>query len=471
MLKRNEELKFSKDDLEIQANGELWFNEDLLDRGPHVRAITDLLLKTEGNFVMTTSSPWGTGKTTFMRMWKAWLEHEGHPCILFNAWENDYIDNPFLTFIAEMYEQLYALEGKGRRARRTALTKLKTAGKKLFPKLLSLGLKTGLGVSVDFEKIGKELFKDGEFDLSKLGEGLTQIMGDSMEAYASDALENHKTTKKLKDDFKKNLRTVVKNLNGNQKMFFFVDELDRCKPTYAVELLEVVKHLFDVEGIIFVLSLDREQLGHSVRSAYGEGVDADGYLRRFIDLEYRIQKPTVDQFVRHLGQMYHIENSQCFGENSEIIYEEFITAFATASEKLPLRTIEKAFLRGTILLRGFPQTNWLFPSQGFVTLILLREISGEAYDLLSKGRQWNEIRSEYRDIYPSIINLNGSVVDVLALSRSWAELKMNGKGTVGGMPSGHDALKGAFVKCYDHHKDHFIDIATRYLDLSESLTN
>ncbi len=77
----------------------------------------------------------------------------------------------------------------------------------------------------------------------------------------------------------------------------------------------------------------------------------------------------------------------------------------------------------------------------------------------------------YRDIYPSIINLNGNVMDVLALSRTWAEHRIKGRGIVGGMPSGHDALKGALVKCYDHHKDHFIDIATRYLDLSESLTN
>lgn len=471
MLKRNQELKFSKEDLETQENGERWFNKDLLDRGPHVRAITDLLLKTDGNFVMTTSSPWGTGKTTFMRMWKVWLEHEGHPCVLFNAWENDYIDNPFLTFIAEMYEQLYALEGKGKQARRTALTKLKTAGKKLFPKLLSLGVKTGLGVSVDFEKIGREIFKDRDFDLSKIGEGLTQIMGDSMEAYASDALESHTTTKKLKEKFKTQLKTVVKNLNSDQKMFFFVDELDRCKPTYAIELLEVIKHLFDVEGIIFVLSLDREQLGHSVRSAYGEGVDADGYLRRFIDLEYRIPEPTVDQFVRHLGQMYKIENSSCFGDKPEIKYEEFINEFASATQKFPLRTIEKAFLRGTILLQGFPQTNWQFPSQGFVTLILLREISAEAYDFVLKGNSWRNTHEKYIEKFSSLNKLKEDVVTVLAYSRRWTEMQKKKPSILSGMPEGYDDLKTAFMFCETHHNEHFIDIATRYLDLSESLKN
>ncbi|WP_415713374.1 P-loop NTPase fold protein [Maridesulfovibrio sp.] len=470
MLKRNKELKFSKDDLKIQADGKLWFDQDLLNRGPHVRAITDLLLKTDGNFVMTTSSPWGTGKTTFMRMWKAWLEHAGHPCVLFNAWENDYIDNPFLTFIAEMHEQLYALQGPGRKQRRHALTKLKTAGKKLFPKILSLGVKTGLGVSIDFEKIGKKLFNDKEFDLSKLGEGLTQIMGDSMEAYASDALESHTTTKKLKEDFKTQLKTVVKNLNSNQKMFFFVDELDRCKPTYAVELLEVIKHLFDVEGIIFVLSLDREQLGHSVRSAYGEGIDSDGYLRRFIDLEYRIPEPTVDHFVKHLGQMYGIENSPCFGDKPEVIYEEFINEFAIASKELPLRTIEKAFLRGTILLQGFPQTAWHFPSQGFVTLILLREISSEVYDLVLAGSEWDSIKNKYNEKLPKLNQINGGAAQALARGKMWLNYRLKNK-NLGRMPKDQGILMTAFSTCHTQHHEHLIDIATRYLDLSESLIN
>ncbi len=91
MFKRNKEIHFTK---------EKPFEGDLLEREAHIRALTDLVVNTQGEFVMTLSSPWGTGKTTFLRMWKAHLESLGHPCVLFNAWETDFADEPLLAFIA-----------------------------------------------------------------------------------------------------------------------------------------------------------------------------------------------------------------------------------------------------------------------------------------------------------------------------------------------------------------------------------
>lgn len=66
---------------------------------------------------------------------------------------------------------------------------------------------------------------------------------------------------------------------------FFIDELDRCRPTFAIELLERIKHLFDIQNIVFVLSIDKEQLEASTAAAYGSAINAPEYLRRFIDLE------------------------------------------------------------------------------------------------------------------------------------------------------------------------------------------
>ena len=83
-------------------------------------------------------------------------------------------------------------------------------------------------------------------------------------------------------------------------MVFFVDELDRCRPTYAVELLERIKHLFEVDNIVFVLALSTGQLESSIRSLYGDGLDAPGYLRRFIDLEYPLREPAADVYSRTL---------------------------------------------------------------------------------------------------------------------------------------------------------------------------
>lgn len=52
--------------------------------------------------------------------------------------------------------------------------------------------------------------------------------------------------------------------------FIFIDELDRCRPSYAVEMLETIKHIFDISGVVFVVATDTEQLQHAVKVVYGE---------------------------------------------------------------------------------------------------------------------------------------------------------------------------------------------------------
>ncbi len=71
--------------------------------------------------------------------------------------------------------------------------------------------------------------------------------------------------------------------------------------------MEKIKHLFSVDGLIFVLAVDRQQLGESVRCLYGQGLDADNYLRRFIDLEYRLPSPNVEQFVKAQFARFELE--------------------------------------------------------------------------------------------------------------------------------------------------------------------
>ena len=66
-----------------------------------------------------------------------------------------------------------------------------------------------------------------------------------------------------------------------QPLVFVIDELDRCRPTFSIELLERVKHIFDVPGMVFVFGVNRNELCSSIKSIYGE-IDADVYLRRFL---------------------------------------------------------------------------------------------------------------------------------------------------------------------------------------------
>lgn len=103
--------------------------------------------------------------------------------------------------------------------------------------------------------------------------------------------------KTLREKFKEEMRSYQKEID--RKIIFFIDELDRCRPTFAIELLEVIKHLFNIENIIFILSIDKQQLSHSVSTIYGQGADTLGYLRRFFDLDYKLPKIDLEVYINN----------------------------------------------------------------------------------------------------------------------------------------------------------------------------
>ena len=80
-------------------------------------------------------------------------------------------------------------------------------------------------------------------------------------------------------------------------MIFFIDELDRCRPNFAIELLEVIKHLFYIDNFIFIISIDKDQLSYSIANIYGHNMDTEGYLRRFFDLDYTLPRISSKEYI------------------------------------------------------------------------------------------------------------------------------------------------------------------------------
>ena len=84
-------------------------------------------------------------------------------------------------------------------------------------------------------------------------------------------------------------------------MVVFIDELDRCKPDYAIRLLERIKHYFGNERITFVFSLNMDELQHTIRKFYGNDFDACRYLERFFDFRIELPKPDMRRFYDDIG--------------------------------------------------------------------------------------------------------------------------------------------------------------------------
>src|SRR6266536_597545 len=354
------------------------FEHDLLERKQNAEILTQFIARLEEPFVLAVDSPWGSGKTTFLKMWLQSLQNEEFPSLYFNAWQNDFSDSAFVSLIGEIGEaiQKLRLDKPQTTAARQAFEKAKKSGAALAKTALPAAIKLATAGLLDISAINVE-------DIAKLAEQLTK-----------EQIEKYQAAKKSIVHFRKertDLVSVLRQRSNDQRakpVVFVIDELDRCRPPYALELLEKIKHLFSVDGLVFVLTIDRQQLGESVRCLYGQGLDADNYLRRFIDLEYRLPAPNVEQFVRAQFARFELEDAMNLrkgrsGEDAENLVRLFTDLFKVFG--FHLRTQEHCFSQLAVVLHTTPSTSFVY-SFLLVPLLCLRIAKRNLYDDYCSGR-------------------------------------------------------------------------------------
>ena len=120
-------------------------------------------------------------------------------------------------------------------------------------------------------------------------------------------LEDYLNARASKDELKKGLKKLSEAVfeETQHPLVFIIDELDRCRPTFAIELLERVKHIFDVPYLVFVFGINRDELCKSLSSIYGE-INTDVYLRRFFDFEFQLQEVDSQAFAAHLIDQFQL---------------------------------------------------------------------------------------------------------------------------------------------------------------------
>ncbi|MEX5628995.1 KAP family P-loop NTPase fold protein [Pseudomonas marginalis] len=258
----------------------IW-SDDLMGREPSAKFLTSYLLSNPHIKVLNVNSPWGAGKSFFLNRWKRELS-ENHVCVFFNAWETDYTSDPLVALVTCIEQQTMDSVSLGSTDAGKNVIKLTTTLMKKAAPLIAKGLvKKFTGVEVE-ELLGKDAV-----------DGSGELAGGVVEALIK---EQSKTAVHV-EDFKKaileKLGQAAINFNKSKPAFIFIDELDRCRPTYAIELLERVKHFFELEDCRFIVASDSAQLAHSVRAVYGEKFYSERYLSRFFDAEFRLDNTDI----------------------------------------------------------------------------------------------------------------------------------------------------------------------------------
>lgn len=288
---------------------------DRLRRSMDVRAMIEFLDKRNGNTFIAIDAEWGAGKSFFVRQIemtmrfltdKTWphegkysterleiidlqrkaiennqvlreinIEHSWLP-IYFNAWMYDDNEEPLLSLM------LAILKETGHDIR---IKKKENIVNKVIA--LAKGVKI---INIFTSKYPVLNILDTEKLMDAFG-GMNQ----------NDILTDVKSAEEIKMLCKNIFDEII--VEEAERLIIFVDELDRCRPTYAVEMLERIKHFFDDERVVFVFSVNREQLAHTISNFYGSNFDSEKYLNRFFDYCFALPALDIETSLQALGYM------------------------------------------------------------------------------------------------------------------------------------------------------------------------
>lgn len=305
----------------MTENTDIWA-DDKLERKPDADFLINFLLGrhearkrvgTSGSYVLNVDAEWGFGKTFFMKRVAAQLSDK-HPVVFIDAWKNDFSDDPYTTVISEIeafFKEHIPKKDKETRTSKALTTVRQNAGrimlagakgavKQLAKRAIGEGLAEITEIvseSVDKDSsIAKAIGEASQKGLGKIEDELAEISDEMLDNFAKSKIEHYQEVKKSLENFKTSIEQLLLEFSDisplQLPMFIFIDELDRCRPPYAIAMLERIKHLFDVPDIVFVLSTDTTQLANSISGVYGQTFASHRYLQRFFSRTFTLPKPT-----------------------------------------------------------------------------------------------------------------------------------------------------------------------------------
>lgn len=265
------------------------------------------------SYTIAIDADYGYGKTFFLNRLAKTLSLN-HPVAYVDAWSDDLSDEPLVALTATLKEAFSPLLSTPK-IRSNWDNFVKKGGD--VAKIAAAGLaKKGLGLLLTSAAVGMidEVLNDpGEATGERAYASAKEIADGTISDVDSALKLAHGSLAEKIDRFsegknatlamKQSLETLIQAISGtdlNAPAVIVIDELDRCRPTYAIKLLEEIKHLFDVPGIAFIFGLHGDQLAHSVSGAYGVGFDGSAYLDRFLNRRYTLTAPTLKPLLTQL---------------------------------------------------------------------------------------------------------------------------------------------------------------------------
>jgi len=332
--------------------------DDKLNRIKYARFLESLIQSSQlinhtdngGSFAVALNAARGTGKTRFSIMLKNLLlnrlkkpnsenqDDVNEPAskfnvVYYNAWESDFWGDALDPLLEKII---------------TAETFQLDEDDKDFDELKKVAAALIKGTGYAFLK---HIFGDAAVSIIK--EGVAVAFNPP-----SNPLKGFQEKEKQISDFKKSLSSAVIKTDEKMKLIIIIDELDRCRPTFAIQTLEYAKHLFDIVNVVLIVALDIEQLSYAAKAVYG-AMDTAGYICRFFDYIGNLPAPDILSFIKirlNSLQFYNRIRKMNIGAEQ---FESMITSFIVSLAKifnLSLRDLDAILSAYEIMTRMFLST-------------------------------------------------------------------------------------------------------------------
>lgn len=257
------------------------------DRNKYICELIKYVLNAENQESFALNGEWGSGKTVFLHQFMYIAKNADLALKLgikdyspdelevyyYNAWENELMNRPSIALLNSISREYKIIDEE-----------VKADGKELFEKALDIAIKIGsAGVlsKNDFVRSSDEL-----------------------------------NIKKIQETFHDIIDYILKKKNC-RRITIIIDELDRCKPTNVIRLLEEIKHFYNHDALTFIISADLKQLGNTIRKMYGEDFDAELYMQRFFDATFSLNSSSYEKYINE-ELSYNISETRMVNEISKI---------------------------------------------------------------------------------------------------------------------------------------------------------
>ena len=207
-----------------------------------------------------------------------------------------------------------------------------------------------------------------------------------------DALKNTNPLSNVKEhiELEEKIQEFLQNLSSEkeERLVIFVDELDRCRPDFAVQLLERIKHYFDLENITFVFSVNCEQLVHTIQKFYGENFDAGRYLGRFFDQVVPLPEAKLRKFykIHDIDEMYFCDMTiKEFSKSYNFSIRDLVR-YINMSQALVKRIKNTQLIQAAV----YPDMEWLLSNCIIPVMIGINIFEPQNYNAFISGEREKE---------------------------------------------------------------------------------